>query len=294
MHPRSTKMVSYELNYERTSYLTGPESTNLHTVDVWQSTSEQNVGRLWLIYIHGGAWRDPATDSLGFLPAVKELLQRSVNSEITGFASINYRLSPYPSHPDNPSSPDNSSRNVHHPAHLMDVGQALLYLEDKYQIANRYLLIGHSAGATLAFQLHNSYFPTLKQLPLPAAILGVSGIYHFNTFVESHSGIPAYRELMENAFPDLNQWEEAGPCTSRLAGPAIWEHARQIVIAHSDGDELVEKGQATAMLERIRTVLTRKNVHFLEARGKHDEIWESGTILADLISNTLEYLLAQS
>lgn len=209
---------------------------------------------------------------------------------IAGFASINYRLSPYPSHPNNPSSPDDLSRNVHYPSHLQDVGQALIYLEEQYQIANRYLLVGHSAGATTAFELHNWYFPH-KSLPRPAAVLGVSGIYHFDAFVQAHSEIPAYKELIENAFPDIASWDKASPYTNRLPDHAIWEHAKVVIVAHSDNDELVEKGQATSMLERARTTPhVKEKVQFLKASGSHDEIWQSGSILAGLIAKSIEIL----
>lgn len=227
-------------------------------------------------------------DSQSFLPAVSELWKSSIKDSLAGFASINYRLSPYPSHPDKPSSPGDLSRNVHHPCHLQDVGHALLHLEKKYQIANRYLLVGHSAGATIAFELHNWYFPH-KSLPLPAAVLGVAGIYHFEAFVEAHKEISVYKQFMENAFPDISHWKRASPCTSELPGEAIWEQIRTVIISHSDQDELIEEGQAKLMLERARKLpASKEKVHFLEARGNHDEIWGSGVILAGVIIESLK------
>jgi kynurenine formamidase len=169
----------------------------------------------------------------------------------------------------------------------------LLYLEQEYEIANRYLLIGHSAGATMAFELHNWYFPG-KSLPVPAGILGVSGIYHFDAFVESHSDIPAYAELMENAFPDKTQWEKAAPYSARFPDYAVCEKVKAVIISHSDEDELIEKGQASFMLERARQIPQSKDkVHFLKASGGHDEIWGSGYILADLITKSIELLKAE-
>jgi kynurenine formamidase len=247
-----------------------------------------------LRYIHGGGWRDPEVDSQSFEPAVNELLGSSIKDQIAGFASVNYRLSPHPSHPAKPSSPDDPSRNVHYPSHLQDVGHALLYLEEEYQIANRYVLVGHSAGATIAFELNNWYIPD-KVLPLPAAILGIAGIYNFEAFIQAHSGIPLYREFMENAFPLLDQWEKAAPYTSRLPDQALWEQVQTILISHSDEDELVEKEQATFMLERaLGLPHGKEKVHFLEANGNHDEIWESGPILADLIIKAVDIMRARS
>jgi kynurenine formamidase len=207
---------------------------------------------------------------------------------VAGFASINYRLSPYPSHPNDPSSPRDISRNLQYPAHLLDVSRALLYLDAKYRINNRYLIAGHSAGATLAFELNNWYIPK-AQLPQPACVVGISGIYDLEAFIESHSEIPAYRELIENAFPDKSLWEQASPYKSHLSETAIWQDARAVIVSHSDEDELVEKAQASYMLKRARAALNVK-VHFLPATGAHDEIWGNGHILASLITMSIEIL----
>ncbi|KAI7696864.1 hypothetical protein KC353_g17306, partial [Hortaea werneckii] len=81
--------------------------------------------QLWIIYIHGGAWRDPEIDSTSFTKAQNLLLQSRETDQIAGFASINYRLSPYPSHPQSPSDPSDPARNAHHPDHLNDILDAL-------------------------------------------------------------------------------------------------------------------------------------------------------------------------
>ena len=57
-----------------------------------------------------------------------------------GYASINYRLPPLPSHATDPSSPDDRSRNTKHPDHVNDVTKALLFLEQNYGIYELYVL----------------------------------------------------------------------------------------------------------------------------------------------------------
>lgn len=238
--------------------------------------------------MHGGAWRDPEVDSLSFEPAVTSLWDSSARDSIAGFASINYRLSPYPSHPRKPSSPADPARNAHYPDHLQDVEKGLLFLEDRCQISGRYLLAGHSAGATLAFELHNN---SSSRLPVPLGVLGIAGIYEFESFLKAHSEIPAYKEFMENAFPDRSLWEKAAPYTNRESDFAVWEHSKAVIIAHSEEDQLVEKEQASLMLQRARlTPHYKEKVHYLQASGNHDEIWGSGHILAGLITKSLQIL----
>ncbi len=164
-----------------------------------------------------------------------------------------------------------------------------MYLDEDYQIGNRYLLAGHSAGATMAFELHNSYILS-GSLPQPVCVLGISGIFDFEAFVENHSDIPVYKEIMYNAFPDRNSWEKASPYGNRSTGQ-IWEQAKAVFISHSKQDGLVEYSQATSMLERVRAIPhSSEKVHFLEASGAHDEIWQNGNILAGLIMECLKIL----
>ena len=90
-------------------------------------------------------------------PAMEILSSNSsLQKSICGFASINYRLSPYLDHPQNPSTADDPARNAKHPDHVVDVSKALAFLENKYNISSGYLLVGHSAGATLAFQIQET------------------------------------------------------------------------------------------------------------------------------------------
>ena len=237
-----------------------------------------NEGR----YVHGGAWRDPAIASLSFEPAMKALWESPMGYRIEGFASLNYRLSPYPAHPEDPSSPEDSSRNVQYPDHLLDVEKGLLYLDKHYHISSRYVLVGHSAGATMAFELHNA------MLPVPAVVLGIAGIYDIEAFVENHSEMPAYREIIESAFgKDRSVWERASPYKNRLPDHAVWEGARAIIITHSDQDEMVEEAQSSSFYISL-TDKFKARVHFLKASGNHDEIWQNGKILARLVTQSIE------
>ena len=206
---------------------------------------------------------------------------------MAGFASINYRLSPYPTHPTNPSSRHDPSRNVTHPAHLLDVSEALVFLEFKYNINNRYLLAGHSAGATIIFQQGRAYSLDAP-LPQPVCILGIAGIYHFESFRDTHSHAPVYKAFLDPAFPDTSPEVLAFPATDDSPTFAIWECADALIVAHSQNDELVEKDQALIMIESLkRSPKLAGKAHFLEAKGSHDEVYENGDIVAGLIEDAL-------
>lgn len=227
---------------------------------------------------------------MSFQPAVTALSNLPIKSSIAGFASINYRLSPYPSHSGYPSSPVDPSRNAQHPSHLEDVGHALLYLDEKYQIGGRYILAGHSAGATMAFSL---YLPILQPrlLPRPSCVLGIAGIYDFDAFVGAHKDIPVYKQFMENAFPESSLWHQMCPATGFAGHDTLWEHAKVIVLSNSEEDQLVEKEQDSYMLKRFESQLKGdQQVHSLAASGNHNDIWQSGHILAGLIVQSMQWL----
>ncbi|KAL3480274.1 hypothetical protein BJX99DRAFT_254864, partial [Aspergillus californicus] len=177
----------------------------------------------WVILIHGGAWRDPTQTSLSYLtPALNILSSSSASTsqrpKITGYASISYRLSAHPSHPQNPSTePPATLRTAKHPDHITDIRLALSFLESKYRIGSRYVLAGHSCGATLAFQavmvsLQGSDPRSRPLYKLPMAILGMAGIYDLRLLRDSHVDISAYQEFIEGAFGgDEGVWDAASP-----------------------------------------------------------------------------------
>ncbi len=237
-------------------------------------------------YIHGGAWRDPLVYASSFESTIEHLVHNRGESEVVGYASINYRLSEYLNHPTRPSSPEDPSRNAQHPEHINDVTRALLYLEKKYAIDGRYVLVGHSCGATLAFQVPGVY--NLEDVPLPACIIGSEGIYDLKALLKVHDHVPFYRQFTVAAFGEVEKaWEEASPCSS--TAPAIWANVRTLIISHSEDDDLVEKGQATNMLERVAD--TREwhgQSRYVPASGTHNEMWERGSELARVIKEGLQ------
>ncbi|KAI7569581.1 hypothetical protein KC317_g3205 [Hortaea werneckii] len=285
------------------------DHSTLNTLDYYIPRRPSTAAhQLWIIYIHGGAWRDPEIDSTSFLPTQTLLSQSRAIDQIAGFASINYRLSPYPSHPRSPSSPSDPARNAHHPDHLTDTLAALRHLQDAFGFGTRYLLVGHSCGATLAFQAammhhHHSSSPITP----PLALLAVEGLYDLPALVANHADAPAYQNLVTNAFgPDPSDWAAASPAIAlqhSLPSPSSSRHQplpqpQLIALAHSRQDELVEWQQVDLMHAALKKAAgfdevegeAGRRLKLIELHGGHDEVWREhgGGELARAVGEVLQ------
>jgi kynurenine formamidase len=234
-----------------------------------------------------------------FALTVSSLLQsQQALPHISGFASLNYRLSTPPPLPQfaefRPRQLDDPARNVKHPAHLNDVEAALIYLQRKYGFGSNYVLIGHSCGATLAFQLQSKKEGVMG----PKGILGVEGIYDLKKLRDDYKTIPMYQYFTESAFgKDEEDWKKASPTTQKNEGGFVWEKAQVMAIAQSRDDELVNVVQRDLMWDVVKKCVSggRRNEK-IEMVGKHDEVWkvaredEEGTQLSVATKRVLELL----
>ncbi|OAG12650.1 alpha/beta-hydrolase, partial [Paraphaeosphaeria sporulosa] len=263
----------------------------------------------WIIYVHGGAWRDPTQDSLCVVPTLRALVdkhaglfQQSSERRIAGIASLNYRLSPYPSHSTDPSAPDDQDRNVMHPRHVEDVRDALTYLVKELGV-QRWIGVGHSCGATLLLQL--PLVCTEKERGIQDDLRGMvllAGIYDVPTFLAEHKppkcpeNIAAiYADIVAGAFgEDEVVHRDVSP--ARVGKGNLWgTHA---VLGYSAEDDLVEPKQREMMLERYaeegwvrgaqgREAEAEKVVDARDLVRGHDEVWEDGVQVADLIAEVV-------
>jgi kynurenine formamidase len=100
-------------------------------------------------------------------------------------ASINYRLSPHPSYPSN-------GNVAKHPNHIDDVRLALSFLQERYSMKReKSLLVGHSAGAYMAFQADAG------RGAAAGVVVGIEGVYHLGKLVEEYAD---YEGFVEGAF----------------------------------------------------------------------------------------------
>lgn len=253
----------------------------------------------WIVFIHGGAWRDPRNTFADCEALFTRLKQHGSPALGTlGLASIEYRLSP----------------EVRHPAHICDVKCALAYL-GKHHGAREVILIGHSAGTFLALQTLNfarasggyeqlaTPDPSLS-LPQCNMVMCVEGIYDLPELTGQY---PGYTDFVETAFgPDKHTWETASPLrylddgphsdTSQVPGSNVFQGT--IVMVHSPQDELLDARQH----EFAQKMLSQYNMHrsgasvqvqTVQVPGKHDDVYRTKEFAAVVAEHVLRYLQSE-
>ncbi|ORY71809.1 Alpha/Beta hydrolase protein [Pseudomassariella vexata] len=267
----------------------------LQRLGIWHldtTVNQISISKYWVIYIHGGVWRDPLISYDTFIPTIDRLLSpekaSSSPSSVTAFASIDYRLSPHPDFPQDPSTtPPKEYRNAFHPDHIHDVWSALRFLQTRYGFGGNYVLVGHSAGAALALQLlmgsvalKGAAAPT--DVELPAAIVGMEGVYDLKGLMGRFG--PGYGDLFRGAFGGEENWDEVSPMKFKGGFGC-----KLVALGWSTEDELIDEAEIDGMAK----VLERDGVKTLvlkDLKGTHDGTYKDGRPFADVILRTLEEL----
>lgn len=286
----------------------------LHSYRIWQSPQSSpndsfDSSKIWIIFVHGGAWRDPLQTCADIEPTTTHLLP---HASIAGIISLNYRLSPYDSHPTEPSDPSDADRNVTHPTHLHDIASGIKYVIDKHAV-KRWIGVGHSCGATLLSQYASLEKDNSKRQHLePESLILTAGIYSLPLFLTNHSvpRCPAnvaqiYADIVSSAFGDDKATYQAVSPVALKYDTQTWEKGKLIVLAHSYEDELVERQQRDVMCVALDRqgwgivmedgdeegdVSASEGKRILEVRdikGEHDFVWQDGGELARLIAEVV-------
>lgn len=293
----------------------------LQTLDIWLPRPlEESDGTktIWLVFIHGGAWRDPLQTSLNYvLPTLQHLSSPLTISQIAGVASLSYRLSHYPT----TSTTTTKETTIQHPTHLHDIALALSFLAKTYAVGStyKYMGIAHSCGATLFTQyLSRIGLPNPPEpYTCPTALMLTAGIYSLPSLLAAHTPplcssavAEIYAQIVSGAFgpldPAAHSYEAASPAISGVyTDSALRAHGadalRWILLCQSRDDELVEREQGVEMETRLRSdgwvggegvESTQRVVDARYLVGKHDDVWESGHRMAKLIDEVVGKLLA--
>lgn len=198
-------------------------------------------------------------------------------SAIRGFASLDYRL----------SGPNEQPAPVQHPEHINDIAAGVALLAEKHGLNDdNYILIGQSAGATLAFQLVMG--EGAAKAPLPSAILGVSGLYDLVGINDRYKD--TYASFITPAFgPDKDAWNKASPAKYKGKFTECWPNRKAVVLGNSKTDSLVDMTEMDTMAKRLRS----EDIEVAEIKdwdGEHDFIWQNATQITTAVSDLLAKL----
>ncbi|EEU41803.1 uncharacterized protein NECHADRAFT_53930 [Fusarium vanettenii 77-13-4] len=275
------------------------------TITSLPSVASPSKGTRWLIHIHGGAWRDPFLDSSSIEAAVAHAFSSDDSDvPISAIVSVNYTLSPFPTHP---TLPYDASRSARHPRHIKDVLQAFALLRSLGLKDDSYLLSGHSAGACLAFQAAlfgaqhwGPEFERIPSPPRPAAVLGLNGLYDIPDLVsglgDSHKHLQeVYEILLVQAFgEDQTAWPAASPArfdAKTLIGRVEEGRvARLVLLDQSPEDQLVPISQADKMERSLKEVQGIKVVRGRRCQSRHAAPWEEGYMIWQSVLDVLGML----
>ncbi|EFZ02597.1 alpha/beta-hydrolase fold family protein [Metarhizium robertsii] len=256
---------------------------------------------LWIIYIHGGAWRDPLETADDLAPTLKSLSPAWLASREApvAFASVSYSLSPYPQHATHPSAPSDPSRNATHPRHILDVLSAISYLQSAAGFGSNYILAGHSCGATLAFQAvvnpaRWGVDPDTAPVQAPQVVLGLNGLYDMPKMVARPGhGYRQHREVYEQftrgAFGDDERvWRAVSPVYIE-DWAREWPGGRHALLVQSREDTLVPFSEAEALeASLLKSKGERLSVELVQGRGDHYDIWRQGTLFAEMLTRAID------
>ena len=189
--------------------------------------------------------------------------------------------------------------------------RALQYLRASHGVGSTYAWIGvgHSCGATLLAQLVAGMAP----LPLeetkdsargPASLVLMAGIYDLRLMLANHQppSCPAhiaqiYEEFVQGAFgdgvADGGGYDAVSPSHGAYA-PDVCPSVKEVVLAYSPEDELIEPQQREVMAARLKLcgwVERGQNgervVEIKDLTDGHDEVWQDGRQVAGLIGEAV-------
>lgn len=293
------------------------DSTYLHTFDIWvpRATDAREAAPApaasdilqgpgpWIVYIHGGIWRQASIDATSFEATSFKLLLAESTTPFAGIVSLNYPLSMDPNDPNNPSPPKDPSqpldaaRIAKHPDHILAVITALSHLQNDLGIALDYIIAGHSAGACMAFQvavdskrwsIAGNSAPKFKK---PSVVVGLNGLYDLTGFIhnppKSHVHLlDIYKEFTRGAFGDNEQvWKEVCP-TSVVDWSTEWPEGELFFVVYSEGDELVPYSQTHIIKSRLKAT-SKLPVKELRAGGGHNDLLNEGNRLTEIFLEVL-------
>lgn len=245
------------------------DSLYKNTIRFHEPADRQQASKA-LVLIHGGAWIDEKNTPDDFKQLCKTILDLSNGAPHFSMYSIDYRLSP----------------QVKHPTHIHDVIDNLYKLITEFKITSLQLL-GHSVGATLAWQVStwncvSSPFKAKLDV-IHSRLTGiylVDGIY---SLVELLDEYPSYIYFVSQAFNDsAKEFQEIKHSIERLPS-----NLTSIHLLHSYNDELLTLRQTRYFSSLLQEAHVPFTAHFSDM-GLHNDVYSSAK-LANYILNSVKF-----
>ena len=280
-------------------------------VNLLPSLPARHNSPVWYVHIHGGAWRDPNITAASIEATVAHAFSDPAGTiPISGIASINYTVSPFPTHPTMPydlkdNSKQDATREARHPDHIRDVVHGLNLLRTLGLTDGSYVLSGHSCGACIAMQA--VFVPpthwgltNLPEPPRPAAFIGLNGLYDLPGLVtglsDSHKHLKdAYESIMSQAFgSDEKDWLKAS--VAHIGQDQLSERSREgrlpqiIVLDQSPQDQLVPMNQREKMMQHLKNIPGLHVIGGTRCTRLHAAPWEEGGMIWESVQDVLGYL----
>ncbi|CCG84576.1 protein of unknown function [Taphrina deformans PYCC 5710] len=164
---------------------------------------------------------------------------------------------------------------------MNDIVEALHFLKRNYDLKHC-VLLGHSAGATLAIQVFHQFRREIMAMVL------FNGIYDLVALVDEY---PEYNKFVSAAFGDLDSsdWETASPTHIMLHTDVKPQHLHELVIlAHSLEDELLSMQQSD-LFQRVLNKVWGEEIQRKLIHGKHDDSPASRE-LQDISTEAIEFV----
>lgn len=127
--------------------------------------------------------------------------------------------------------------------------------------------------------------------PKPAAaVVGVSGIYDIWGLKTRHKGISAYSDFCRSAFGENEfDWNQASPACFQESFRTRWTSDAYALMTYSPQDSLVDGPEIVKMADKLKADRIKVDV-VQDLHGEHNEVWQQGVQMAQLIAQALLYL----
>jgi acetyl esterase/lipase len=226
------------------------------TMDVYLPSSRSITSTKAIIMIHGGGWT--GGDKADFNSFVDTLKKRFPDYAIY---NINYRLSANP--------------NNIFPAQELDVKAALEFIYSKgpeYQVSDKYILVGASAGGHLAMLQAYKYNSPVK----PRVVVSFFGPSDLTDMYNNPAGgNPLLSISLANAVGATPTQDPAIYISSSPAAFINPSSAVPTILLHGGADPLVSASQSVAVQTRL-TNAGITNQYVLYPSGGHGD-WDAAT-----------------